>query len=127
MIQQVRVRFTGTIYGRISRLFVSSNEADYRLQETDFRELDSDISDLFAVLHRPFGVWQGTLKQLQNEELLNMRMQQQCPFRPPQPTRHAKEAVPGAHIQLIQGFLPFGYDGKLTSRLANLKYQKFRL
>ncbi|CDJ64974.1 hypothetical protein, conserved [Eimeria necatrix] len=117
VIQQVRVRFTGTIYGRVSRLFVSSNEADYRLQETDFRELDSDISDLFAVLHRPFDVWQGTLKQLQNEELLNMRMQQQCPFRPPQPTRHAKEAVPGAHIQLIQGFLPFGYDDPLNSTL----------
>ncbi|CDJ46379.1 hypothetical protein EBH_0027240 [Eimeria brunetti] len=112
VIQEIRKRFTATLYSRISPRFVSASAEEYRHQAAEFREVDEEVDDLFAALYRPFAVWQGSFKHRQQEEFLDMRMQQQCPFRPPQPTRHAKEVVPGAHVQLIQGYLPFGYNGK---------------
>ncbi|CDI86091.1 hypothetical protein, conserved [Eimeria praecox] len=112
VIQEIRKRFSATLHARLSPGFISATSEEYRRQAVEFREVDEEVDDLFAALYRPFAVWQGTFKHRQQEEFLDLRMQQQCPFRPPQPTRHAKEVVPGAHIQLIQGYLPFGYNGK---------------
>ncbi|XP_026192221.1 uncharacterized protein LOC34621907 [Cyclospora cayetanensis] len=112
VIQHIRRRFSSTLASRLSPPFISTNENAFRHQAADIEAMDKEISDLYASLFRPFEVWQGTFRHRQREEMLDIRMQQQCPFRAPRPTRHAREDVYGRYVPLIQGFFPFGYDGK---------------
>ncbi|KAL8450401.1 hypothetical protein Emag_003247 [Eimeria magna] len=117
LIQLIRAKFTPVLYSRLSPGFISDEKHERRRQAARFRAMDEEVSDLYAALHRPFDVWQGTFQQRLRHEFLEIRMQQQCPFRHPQATQHAKEVVPGAHVPLLQGFMPFGYKGKSCAAL----------
>ncbi|KAL8443452.1 hypothetical protein Emed_006807 [Eimeria media] len=94
LIQLIRAKFTPVLYSRLSPGFISNEKHEGRRQAARFRAMDEEVNDLYAALHRPFDVWQGTFQQRQRHEFLEIRMQQQCPFRHPQPTQHAKEVVP---------------------------------
>ncbi|KAL8425482.1 hypothetical protein Efla_002603 [Eimeria flavescens] len=119
VIQFIRAKFTPVFNSRASPGFISKEPHDFRRQAATLRAIQEEVSDLYAALYHPFEVWQGTFQQRQREEFLEMRMQQQCPFRNPQATQHAREVVPGARIPLTQGFLPFGYDD--SDKAANME------
>lgn len=113
VIQLIRNKFTPVLYSRLSPSQISSDRNDFFHEAKSFRQMEDEITDLYAALFRSFEVWAGTFQQRQREEFLDLRMQQQCPFRPPQPTQTSWETVPGASLPFIQGFMPFGYSGKL--------------
>ncbi|OEH77210.1 hypothetical protein cyc_05571 [Cyclospora cayetanensis] len=102
VIQHIRRRFSSTLASRLSPPFISTNENAFRHQAADIEAMDKEISDLYASLFRPFEVWQGTFRHRQREEMLDIRMQQQCPFRAPRPTRHAREDVYDAEYSSIE-------------------------
>ncbi|CDJ29672.1 uncharacterized protein EMH_0023580 [Eimeria mitis] len=51
VIQEIRKRFTATLYSRLSPRFVSTSSEEYRHQAAEFRDVDEEVDDLFAALY----------------------------------------------------------------------------
>lgn len=109
----LRLRFEAVLRARISPKVVSKTLKEFTHQHEMFKRVETDMDDLYRTLFRSFDVWQGTLRNTQTESSLELKLQQECPFRAPDSVREDLEAIPGRHVPFVQGFDPFGYDGKL--------------